>query len=127
MPLYEKHFTESEARAWLPKLRRTFKRIHKLYEELKELRDDYERVQTLVRSNGNEPKDSGFEGRLAQLQKMVQEINEAGIEVKDIGRGLVDFPHIRDGEEVFLCWELQEPDLRFWHRIEDGYAGREPL
>jgi hypothetical protein len=52
---------------------------------------------------------------------------EAGIEIKDIQRGLVDFPMWRDGEEVFLCWELAEDDIAFWHRIEDGYPGRQPL
>ena len=127
MPLFDKHFTVAEARAWLPKLRRKFKKIQDLYAELQELRDDYERVQELVRSNGHSPKETGFEDRLAELQALVLEINEAGIEVKDVSRGLVDFPHLRDDEEVFLCWELEEPDIRFWHRIEDGYAGREPL
>ena len=127
MRQYEKHFTVEEARGWLPGLRQRFQRIHEIYDQLQDLRDDYERVQTLIRSNGHGPKDTGFEGRLAELQELVQEINEAGIEVKDVARGLVDFPHLRQGEEVLLCWELQEPDIRFWHRIEDGYAGREPL
>ena len=127
MPIYDKHFSLAEARAWIPQLRESFARIRSLYEELQDLRDDHERIQNLIRSNGHEPKDSGFEGRLAELQSIVREINEAGIEVKDISRGLVDFPHLREGEEVFLCWELEESDIEYWHRIEDGYAGRERL
>jgi len=127
-PIYEKHFTVAQARALLPKLRKKFEQIHSLYAELQELQDDYVKVQMLIRSNGHGPKNTGFEARAVELQTLVQEIIEEGIQIKDIARGLIDFPHIRDdGEEVFLCWELSEDDLRFWHRIEDGYPGREPL
>ena len=127
MPLYDRHFTLSEAREWIPGLRERFRRIQSLYEELQELRDDHERVQALIRSNGHEPKESGFEGRLAELQTIVSKIMEAGIEVKDISRGLVDFPHMRECEEVYLCWEMEDTDINYWHRIEDGYAGRQRL
>jgi len=127
MPQFDKHFTVQEARGWLPKLRESFRRIRELYAELQDLRKDYEKVESIIRSNGHSPKDTGFEGRLGELQALILEINEAGIEVKDVERGLVDFPHMLDGEEVFLCWELEEPDIRYWHRIEDGYAGRELL
>ena len=127
MSLFDKHFSITEARIWLPKLRHRFVEIHKLYGELEALREDYERVQKLIRMNGHAPKETGFEERVVKLQELVNEIVEAGIEIKDIGRGLVDVPHWRDGEEVFLCWELAEDDLRFWHRIEDGYPGRQPL
>lgn len=127
MPQYEKHFTVAEARQWLPELRRRFARIHTLYADLEELHADYARAQQIIRSNGHAPKPTEFEARAADLQALLQEIVEIGIEVKDIGRGLVDFPHWRDGEEVFLCWELAEDDIGFWHRIEDGYGGRQPL
>ena len=50
-----------------------------------------------------------------------------GVQVKDFDRGLLDFPHILDGREVFLCWELDEDDIEFWHDIDAGYAGRERL
>ncbi len=127
MAQFEKHFTLQEARDWLPELRSKFAQIHALYNELQELREEYEKVQQLIRANGHAPKQTGFETRALALKSLVKEIVDAGIEVKDVGRGLVDFPCWRDGEEVFLCWELGEDDIRFWHRIEDGYAGRAPL
>jgi hypothetical protein len=128
MPMFEKHFTIAEARSLLPELRNKFERIHSLYAELQELQDDYVKVQALIRANGHGPKDTGFESRAIELQTLVQEIIEQGIQIKDISRGLIDFPHLlEDGEEVFLCWELCDDGLNFWHRIEDGYAGREPL
>ena len=128
MPQFDKHFTIEEARGWLPELRRKFAEIHTLYSELGEMQAEFEKVQAIVRMNGHAPKATGFEDRALKLKQLVQEITEAGIEIKDIGRGLIDFPHIReDGEEVFLCWELCEDELNFWHRIEDGFPGRQPL
>jgi hypothetical protein len=47
--------------------------------------------------------------------------------VRDIGRGLIDFPSIRDGEEVYLCWELTEDRVSWWHELDAGYPGRQPL
>jgi hypothetical protein len=127
MPQYEKHFTLDEARQWVPKLKSKFEKIQVLYSEIEKLREDFERVQKLIQMNGHAPKETGFEERATELQEMVKEITEAGIEIKDISRGLVDFPHMRDGEEVFLCWELADDGLNYWHYIEDGYAGRTPL
>lgn len=131
MPHHEKHFSVQEARAWLPELRKRFERIHALYQELESLRGDYEKVQQIIRSNGHAPKETGFdtsfETRASELRALVQELLEAGIEIKDVGRGLIDFPHWRDGEEVYLCWQLSEDDIAYWHRIEDGFAGRQPL
>jgi hypothetical protein len=127
MPLFEKHFTLEEARAWLPDLRRIFERVHSLYTELQDLQSDYLKVQQVIRANGHGPKDTGFEVRLVELQQLVKEVTDAGIEIKDVARGLIDFPHMRDSEEVFLCWELVEEDINFWHRIEDGYPGRQPV
>lgn len=127
MPQFEKHFTVAEARSWLPKLRRRFKKIHALYTELGTLREEFEKVQSIVRMNGHAPKETGFEKRAVELQELLKEIIDAGIEVKDIGRGLVDFPHWRHEEEVFLCWELGEDDISYWHRVEDGFPGRQPL
>jgi hypothetical protein len=127
VPQFDKHFTLEEARAWLPDLRRRFEQIHVLYAEISELQKEYERVSELVRMNGHAPKQTGFEDRALALKEQVQEIIKAGIEIKDISRGLVDFPHWRDSEEVFLCWELGEDELLFWHRIEDGFGGRQPI
>ena len=57
----------------------------------------------------------------------VQRLEGLGVLVKDLDRGLVDFPAIRDGREVFLCWEEGEDEIGFWHDIDSGYAGRRPL
>jgi hypothetical protein len=54
-------------------------------------------------------------------------LDAIGVLVKDVDAGLVDFPSVRDGREVFLCWQLGEEELAWWHTIEDGFRGRRPL
>jgi hypothetical protein len=67
------------------------------------------------------------EQRAAELAGIISEIQELGVLVKDLDSGLVDFPSLRAGAEVLLCWRLGEDEIAFWHRPEDGFAGREPL
>jgi hypothetical protein len=67
------------------------------------------------------------EAHARRLAKLVDEINEHGAEVKDIETGLIDFPALRNGETVLLCWQLGEDEIGYWHRVDDGFAGRRPL
>ena len=62
-----------------------------------------------------------------RLVELVNRIQETGVLVKDLDIGLVDFPSLLDGEEVYLCWKLGEDHIAFWHGIDEGYAGRKPL
>ena len=61
------------------------------------------------------------------IHQGISDITSRGIQIKDLDRGLVDFPHLRNGREVFLCWELEDDDIEFWHEVDSGYAGRERL
>lgn len=63
----------------------------------------------------------------AALSALVEEIQEHGVQVKDLDLGLVDFPTVRDGEVVLLCWRVGEEEIAFWHGTDEGYAGRKPL
>ncbi len=65
--------------------------------------------------------------RAAELAGIVEEIQERGAIVKDLDAGLLDFPSMRDGVEVLLCWRLGEDEVGWWHGPEDGFAGRHPL
>ena len=67
------------------------------------------------------------EGSVAELQRAVGQIQEMGCVVKDLEMGLIDFPSLRDGEEVYLCWKFGEKRIRFYHGIHEGFAGRKPL
>jgi hypothetical protein len=63
----------------------------------------------------------------AELRRAIAALIELGIQVKDPHTGLVDFPALRHGEDVLLCWQLGEPEVAFWHTAEGGFAGRRPL
>jgi hypothetical protein len=67
------------------------------------------------------------ERSVSDLQKAVLQIQETGCVVKDLEVGLVDFPSLRDGEEVYLCWKRGEERIGFYHGIHEGFAGRKPL
>lgn len=66
-------------------------------------------------------------GLIEELDEIVREIGETGAELKDIQLGLVDFPAEQGGERVLLCWQFGEPEIAFWHRPSEGFAGRQPL
>jgi hypothetical protein len=61
------------------------------------------------------------------VARCVARINETGVFVKDLDQGLIDFPALREGEDVLLCWRVGEDDVAFWHGTEEGFSGRKPL
>lgn len=123
---FEKHYTREEATALLPQLRVWLQRLKQLRLELD--RSD-KRLASLM-SPGN---DLGGDlvnqwiRTLAQMQEVLGEFHQRDILIKDIERGLIDFPAIIGGKEVFLCWEQDEETVEFWHDLEAGYGGRERL
>jgi hypothetical protein len=64
---------------------------------------------------------------LVELSRALNELEAVDVVVRDAQRGLVDFPALRDGEEIYLCWLLDEDEIGFWHEPEAGFAGRQPL
>lgn len=68
-----------------------------------------------------------LERSAAAVARCVEAIHELGGLVKDLDRGLVDFPARRGGEDVLLCWQLGEETIEHWHGVEEGFAGRKPL
>ena len=66
---------------------------------------------------------------LSEVRPLVDQLHELGVQVKDLDRGLIDFParHPQTGDTVLLCWELGEPEVAYWHELETGFAGRKPL
>ena len=123
---YHKHYTRTEARALLPQIRSWLKRIVELREKLEK---NEQRLTSLMQANG----DIGGETvnkwvrHLADIQELFMEFHRREIQIKDLGRGLIDFPALVGGKEVFLCWEQDEDDVEFWHDLDAGFAGREPL
>jgi hypothetical protein len=129
-------FTQEEANAALAELRPLVERLVADRQALLALGNELEEVQTLIGGNGGSLDPSRI-GELqeavahaaADLAGLVDEIQELGVQVKDLDRGLVDFPtrHPESGETVLLCWELGEDEVAHWHDLEEGFAGRKPL
>lgn len=123
---YEKHYTREEAQALLPQVRQWLKRLNHLRAEL-------ERFDKRLGGLMNPGHDVGGElvnnwiRALAEMQEVLSEFQKRQIMIKDLERGLVDFPAIIGGKEVFLCWEQDEADIEFWHDLDAGYGGRERL
>lgn len=127
-------FTLEEATALLPWLRERLVALAPLYRQLVVLQGEMEGLVRSARTNGG----SSLEDELARQQRTaqrlarqveggVQTITRRGIVVRDIVSGLVDFPSILEGREVYLCWTLAEERIEFWHPTNTGYADRRPL
>ncbi len=124
--VYSKHYTLEEAGALLREIVPILVQMAGLKEELTTKGYDIYRHQYFGGSGPNGQK--FFPRELEELVVLVRRISELGVELKDIDKGLIDFPHIRkNGDEVFLCYMLGEPGIVSWHSLEGGFAGRRPL
>ena len=103
-----------------------------LHARLEEAEGDQRRVVSLIAGNGSghglrETRGGEFSSVVEQLQECVDELDRLGVQVKDVESGLLDFPGQRHGEEVLLCWQVGEAGVAWWHRPQEGYAGRKPI
>jgi hypothetical protein len=128
-------FTREEAEALLPEVDRLLGEAQDLAEQLSHAEGEAETAERKVRANGKvQPQassDSPEAVRRAlarQLAQRVERLQRLGIVVRDINSGLIDFPSVRGVRVVHLCWQRGEPlAIRWWHEVEAGFAGRQPL
>ena len=124
--IHERHFTLDEANA---EIDRIGPMLEKLRDAKQRLLDDEARevlTEASVTNGGGGPGRQVGEAFL-EVRQILVELTEAGIVVRDVDRGLIDFPALRDGDEVYLCWELGEERVAWWHDVESGYGDRRPL
>ena len=123
---FHKHYTRDEAEALLPQLRAWLA-------ELNRLRAEVERYDQRLGGLNTEGLDTGGETvnnrirALAAMQNLLAEFQRREIFLKDLSRGLLDFPTLIGDREVFLCWESDEDKVEFWHDLDTGFGGRERL
>ncbi len=126
MNIHTIHFTLSEARHMLLRVKSIVNEIVTLKQNLDALGFDVYRHHYFGGMGPNGQK--FFPDEMERLVARVQELEHLGIQMKDLDQGLIDFPHIRkNGEEVYLCWLNGEDDIVYWHSITDGFAGRRPI
>jgi hypothetical protein len=129
-------FTPEEANRELAVLRPLAERLVEERRSLASLVAELEQERSVVAGNGGSLEPGRLTGlqeaaseAAAGLTRLVEEIDALGVQVKDLDRGLMDFParHPGSGEPVLLCWELGEAEVSYWHGLEEGFAGRKPL
>ena len=129
-----RHFTPEEANDALVQVRPLVERMvaHRLAHS--EALERQEELEGRIRGNGGGIPPAQLADAAAEVERearllaqVIDEIGEHGAEVKDLDEGLIDFPALRRGETVLLCWKLGEDRIRYWHTVEDGFAGRQPL
>ena len=127
------YFTLNEANALLPRLSDLLLQMKESKAKHDQLREKATEYVHRMSSNGHVIEMELNETRqelakaAAELNSLIERGRELGCEVKDIDQGLVDFRTERDGREVYLCWKLGEPEVRWWHELDTGFAGRRPL
>jgi hypothetical protein len=128
---HEKLFRLAEANAIIPRLQLLMERLQRGALGL------HDEMRSLASETGVEVADLSTEDLLRarpaarlmveELEAVVGEIEGTGAVLKDVQLGLIDFPAEREGEEIYLCWQFGEPEVAFWHRVDEGFAGRQPL
>ena len=124
---FQKHFTIEEARAMLPRVRVLFRQLHGARDRVLKLDEELGRTVRMECVDLGGDKVKSLVHGIGEISMAVQSIQHLRVQVKDFDRGLVDFPTIRNGHEALFCWELKEQDIGFWHDLETGFGGREPL
>ena len=124
-----KIFTVQEANALLPDVRKIVGKIQRAHRKIAHYRDDAKKAaEAAERGGGGFTDGVAYAAVLTELTVQISELEKLGVQLKDFERGLVDFPSLRDGRVVLLCWQLGEGDeLEWWHDVDAGFAGRTPL
>ena len=123
-----KLFTISEASALLPTIIPKLESIRSLYASVEALRDAARAAAGASNFGGGMEGGTRYVNTLYKIGKLTTDLHDLGIEIKDHTRGLIDFPSMRGDRVVFLCWQLGEGhEVRWWHEIDAGFAGRQPL
>jgi len=130
-----RRFTHAEAESFLPDLDRLLRSAIELKSEYDQAEQEIQSFQERVMMMGGVVVDrdrvlesrTQRDGIAAKLRAAVEQVQEIGCLIKDLDIGLVDFPTVFRGSEVYLCWKLGEPAIEYWHGVDEGYRGRKPI
>ena len=124
-----KIFTIQEANALLPKVRKMLAEVQRSHKHLARFRDEAKKASEAAERGGGGIQAGVFYAEsLTKLTEQLGQLEALGVQLKDFARGLVDFPSMREGRVVLLCWQMGEGDeLEWWHDVDAGFAGRTPL
>ena len=123
----KRFFTVEEARQLLPSLKELMGQVMVISHRLEKYRDVVQELADSASSNTGGPEGTAYLDIVISLQSCLTQLQETGCVLKSLQDGLVDFPHLKEGREIYLCWKYGEEDIRFWHEVDEGFAGRTPL
>jgi hypothetical protein len=123
----ERIFTLAEAQALLPTLRTLLSDVGEAWSHVRELNPEVQKARDASAFDGFSKVGVEYVEAVSHLIFLIHQIKDMGVVLKDADQGLCDFPYMRQGRVVYLCWKLGEESIGFWHDIESGFAGREPL
>ena len=123
---FKKHYTTDEARLLLPQIGKWLARLNHCRERIEQLEKRFEGLLAEGYDIGGDNVNE-YIRTLTDLRSVLVEFHTREIQIKDVERGLIDFPSMREGREVFLCWQSGEEDIEHWHELDSGFAGREPI
>ncbi len=127
------YFTREEAEALLPQITVVLLKIQDRRQAMQQTEEELGALHALAMGNGHHLHEriTKLQRNLAEhiqaLQELINELNEFGCELKDPNIGLIDFLSLRNGREIYLCWHLGEERIDYWHYLDAGFAGRQPL
>ena len=121
------YFTLQEANETLNIIRPLMDEVQVIRQKI--LENQPEAWPAIEKSAGNEGNRalSNLVQEFEKLDALVHQIQDTGAQIKDINTGLLDFSALKNGREVYLCWQHGEDDIQYWHEIEAGFAGRQPI
>jgi hypothetical protein len=130
-----RRFTHAEAQSFLPELDGLLRSAIDLKAEYDEAEREIQSFQERVMMMGGVvvDRDKALESRTrresiaGKLRAAIEQVQEIGCVIKDLDIGLVDFPTVYQGTEVYLCWKLGEPAIEYWHGVDEGFRGRKPI
>lgn len=121
------YFTVEEANALLPEIEFLMEQLLERRAKVIESRDLIAGILEDVKSNVGGPAASAMVQEFMAIERLAKKIRSHGCIIKDLNNGLVDFPSIREGREVYLCWRFGEPRIDFYHELHAGFKGRQQL
>lgn len=120
-------FTPQEANSLLAELRPLMASLLEARHRLLQLQPSLGPILERILDNGGGRVAGQALAEFQRIRQVVETINGRGVLVKDVNAGLLDFPSEREGRLVYLCWRYDEPEIGFWHEVDSGFAGRQPL
>lgn len=127
MSIKSKFFSVEEANAYIPQLLIDIPRIQILMKSLTDEYLDVDKARKKVQMNGGSMQGADYLNCILKINYLTDELESKGCVLKGIEHGLVDFPSLRDGKEVYLCWKNPEQQIEYWHDIQSGFTGRQRI